>query len=171
MSKYDEIMKLIKEHNCTNVYFDLDGVLADFSKALSDIMLGSGYENIEMNNESKYLSGLALEAKKYMWNKVEGADDFYEKLDLMEEGYEIFKKIKKDYPVKILSAVPKGFPEKATEQKIKWCKKYLGDVDVITVSIQDKNDVVDVSRAILIDDREKNISKWNIAGGIGYLYK
>lgn len=171
MNKFKEIMEIVEDNNCTNIYFDLDGVLADFEKAKDKIMKDSGYEDVEMNNDSKYLNGVALEAKNYMWKMVYSEKDFYGDLEVLEEGYKIFEEMKKNYNVKILSAVPKKFPEKASEQKRRWCKKYLGDVDVLIVANDDKNQVVDVTNALLIDDREKNIEKWIKAGGIGYLYK
>jgi len=171
MTRLEEIKKLIKDNNCEVVYFDLDGVLADFEKSHDVIMAGTPYEGVDTNRQSKYLTGLALEAKNYMWEEVNNHENFYGTLEVLSEGMEIFNEIKKEYNVKILSAVPKCIPEKAKAQKEEWCKRHLGDIEVIVVCRGPKCEKVDVTNSFLIDDREDNIEKWNKAGGIGYLYK
>jgi len=86
-------------------------------------------------------------------------------MEFMPDGRKLWDAIKK-YDPTILSS-PTRHPS-SVEGKKKWLKENLPGVPYI---IESKKEKYAEPGAILIDDREKNIKKWEDAGGIGILYK
>ncbi len=148
------------------IYFDMDGVLADFSKGVLDfcgiVPEGTQDENSEKDN--------------LMWEEIKKIDHFYAKLDLMPGALEMFERIYGEYGDKceILTGIPKerrGI-KYAAEDKKSWVKKFLSDkITVNAVYKADKKNFAKNGGSILIDDLEKNISEWREAGGTGILFK
>jgi len=123
------------------VFCDLDGVLADFN---------DGIYRLFGKNPDELEQGL-------MWSQIRKTDGFFENLEWMEGGKFLWNSIKKYHPI-ILTGCPNG--NWAEEQKLKWCARELGDnIRVITCKTKDK-DKYCIQNSILIDDRDKNKSKW-----------
>lgn len=145
------------------IYFDMDGVLADFKGYL----INHNIPYVPHNTTDKA-------ADAYMWDCIKKVERFYYKLDPMPGALELFKELSKDYGCEILSAIPKphwGLVGTG-EDKRDWVAKYLGeDVPVHIVYREDKKDYVKHRKCILIDDLDKNIKEWNECGGTGILFE
>jgi ribosomal protein S9 len=86
-------------------------------------------------------------------------------MEWMPDGRKLWDAIKK-YDPTILSS-PSNHVS-SVEGKKTWLKKNLPEVSYIIEKHKEKYADKD---SVLIDDREKNIKKWEEAGGIGILYK
>ena len=144
------------------IYFDMDGVLADFDKGIHELCGIIPVPQDERNEEQKTA----------MWNQVRDVGHFYYKLDPIAEGVELFHILYHAFPgqVEILSAQP-SFKRQiftAEQDKRDWCEKYLPD---IPVHITLRRQKVEYAKGnILIDDFPDNIVRWESAGGIGILF-
>ena len=137
------------------LYVDLDSVLTDFLKAVSDLM------------GTKLERGKALPDSRDMWIKINRAGEkFWTGMDWEPGGRDLWEAVKGYHPT-ILSSPTRHPSSKAG--KAQWVRENLGeDVPLILDSHKDKYAEPD---AVLIDDRRKNIDKWEAAGGVGILHK
>lgn len=138
----------------TKIYVDMDSVLTDFEKQLAELLDRPLERGWDFGNDPK------------VWSKISKAgEDFWVSMKWMPDGRELWDAVKK-YDPTILSA-PTRHPSSVSGKK-KWLKENLPGVPYI---IESKKEQYAEKDAILIDDREKNIKKWEDAGGIGILYK
>lgn len=148
------------------IYFDMDGVLADFDGGLRDIC-HIGPVNQEHRTDAE---------DDAMFEAMRKVDHFYAKLNPLPEGKKLFEKVYKIYKDKceILTGIPKerrGIRD-AGEDKKEWVKEHLSaDVKVNVVYRADKKNFCTGKGCILIDDFTANIKAWEKSGGIGILYK
>lgn len=141
------------------IYFDMDGVLADFDNGL----LAHGGELPSVQGEEN------------MWNTIRENEHFFDRLEPMPGAVEMFNTLSARYSGKceLLSAIPK--PSKrvpgARADKTNWAKRFLGSDTVVNLVYRDeKKDYCTGREDILIDDYEKNIAEWENSGGIGILF-
>jgi 5'(3')-deoxyribonucleotidase len=134
------------------IFVDLDGVITNFQKKLSEL-LGHPVKK-EFGDDPKIWAAISRAGKKF-WSEMEW----------MPDGRELWEAIE-IYDPTILSA-PSNHPS-SVEGKKEWLKENLPDVPYIIEQKKEKHAGKD---KILIDDREKNIKKWEEAGGIGILHK
>lgn len=137
------------------LFCDLDAVLVNFNKALTDLM---GYPVTKDMN---------IDRRDDIWAKVdEGGADFWASMGWEPDGRQLWDAVKGRNPT-ILSA-PTRDPSSKVGKK-RWVADNLGsDVPVILDKHKEK---YAKPGDILIDDRQKNISKWEKAGGVGILHK
>jgi len=134
------------------IFCDLDGVLADFEQ---------GVRNRFKKNVDEIKPSL-------MWGVINRSKTFFETLDWMPKGRELWSQIEHYNPI-ILTGVPPGSAT-AAEQKIRWCQRELGpNIQVITCATKDKPKYC-LHSSILIDDRTDNLNAWNKQGGKFVLY-
>lgn len=139
------------------IYLDMDGVICDWDKAVEALGHGPAEEVIRKRGDGFFWAMLANEGETF-WANIEWTPD----------GKELWNYLKKYKPT-ILSAPTKS-PTSRTGKHL-WVKKHLGpDVKLILEDAKDKH-LHAKPNAILIDDRESNISDWKKAGGIGILHK
>lgn len=136
------------------IYVDLDGVLCDFDAQL-DKLLGRHKDN-DVNKD------LGPE----IWKKIEKAGaKYWSTMPWMPDGKELWDGVKKHHPV-ILSSPTRH--ESSIEGKKLWIDKEIPGTPYILEENKEKYAKVG---DILIDDRDKNIEKWEEAGGTGILHK
>ena len=147
------------------IYFDLDGVLADFDRGIDEI---AGFNRDGVNTNSNVNDDA-------MWVAIEKVPNFYNKLELMPGAQKLFDTLYKMYgdSVEILTGIPKpkrNIPT-AAQDKVDWVHRMLSpNIKVNTVYREEKMNFCTGVDCILIDDLQKNISDWEALGGIGILY-
>lgn len=148
------LQRIVANHSgyTRQIYCDVDGVLANFSKFA-----------IEYTGSTKYcFSQLPV--------------DIFSRLDPMPDAHELWDFIKRFDPY-ILTAIPRNVdPEQPTDDKKIWLKKHFGiDPQKVYITYADHKkhfarDGRNKKANILIDDREMNIREWIFCGGIGILH-
>ena len=147
------------------IYFDLDGVLADFDRGVRELC---GMEPVDQSNKNQGDDDRLFEA-------IKNVDHFYNKLELCPGAKEMFQQLDKEYPgaCEILSGIPKprrGI-DTAADDKSEWVRRNLGKhIKVNIVYREEKKNYVTGRDCILIDDYEKNIREWEKGGGTGILF-
>ena len=148
----------------TEIYVDMDGVLADFFNAWGKLM---GVKNWwDINKEFDIEDAL---------QKIRDTDDFWLSLPLTKNAknlLSLIKQVKGEYH--ILSS-PLANDPNSEPHKREWIKKNLSffmPKDVIITHDKAKYAIQsDGTPNILIDDYGVNIAKWDAAGGIGFKHK
>ena len=149
------------------IYFDMDGVLADFKGGVRDLC------GIAPSLQGQtYVDG----SDAYMWEKIRQVDHFYARLKVLPGAIKMFETVVRANPGKcqILTGVPK--PDKgiryASEDKEEWIRRYFSkSIPVNIVLRKDKILFCKGKGSILIDDFSANIKAWEKAGGTGICHK
>ncbi len=152
----------------TKIYFDMDGVLADFDRGVKELC---GLEPLDQNSKNR-----SQTADDHMWEEIKKIDHFYDRLEPMPGAIEMFKTIYARYGdrCEILSGIPKPRRGILTsgEDKTNWVHRLLGEsIKVNIVFREDKYKYCSGADYLLIDDMEKNINEWVEMGGTGILHK
>lgn len=140
---------------------DLDGVLANFDKKISELNGGMACSAVPRGK---------------LWASVAHYNDnvqpFFLSLEKMPDADHLWDFVRSNFiNVFILSAA--GYtPRNGAEQKKEWVAKHFGR-DVVTKVVNGSGDKAAFAtpNTILIDDREKSIIPWVNAGGIGILHR
>lgn len=155
------------KRNVEKIYFDLDGVLADFERGVEEICgLTPPSQNAKHHKPG---------SDDDMWIGIQAAGHFYDMLELMPGAKELFEAVYEKYGdrCEILTGIPKpkrGIPQ-AGDDKVSWTRRMLsGKVKVNIVCREDKVLFSKNPDCILIDDMERNIRDWEAAGGTGILH-
>ena len=144
--------------NIEKIYFDMDGVLADFDRGVSEMF----HTTTEQDDE--------------MWAAIRQVPHFYDRLKPMPGALELFQTVFETYGDRcaILTGIPKekrGIPA-AGADKIAWSHRVLSPaVAVHIVYAEEKKNFCRGPECVLIDDLEKNINAWEESGGTGVLHK
>jgi len=149
------------------IFFDMDGVLADFAKGVRELAGIPGFSDIEKHTK---------EEDDAMWERIRGVEHFYLRLDPLEGAVEMLNKVMAEYPGKceILTGIPKPWRGivSSGEDKIAWMRKYFGgSMPVNIVLSEEKPDYCRGAGSLLIDDMRKNIREWVKAGGTGIRFE
>ncbi len=148
------------------IYFDMDGVLANFDLGVKEIC---GMEAPDQNSKHKN-----PEYDDEMWKRVKQAGHFYDYLELLPGARKLFDYVYNRYGdrCEILSGIPKprrGI-DTAGEDKINWVRRLLSkDIKVNIVFREEKPNYCKGIGCVLIDDYTKNIREWEEMGGTGVL--
>lgn len=137
------------------IYFDLDGVLANFNKRI-ELLTGKPRQLI---------------GKKELWATVNQDDQFFYKLEPMPL-VETVNKLIPYQNIHILTATGNNYSEVAP-QKMQWCIKHLNiqrSKIHIVKSGKDKAHWA-TPDSILVDDTLEVIELWEKASGIGIWWK
>jgi hypothetical protein len=151
------------------VFIDLDGVLAHFSKRYDELFHEIPEENYpnESNNQKKnrYKSNFDLFVKGNNFATLDPMPDFHIAIPFIN-------KISKKYLTYILSSTAKEeYLHELTRQKKEWLKKYDISLYAIFVPGARIKQYYSKPNRILIDDKLQTIHQWNANGGIGIHHK
>lgn len=134
------------------IYVDMDGVTCDFERKIRDY--GKDVNNI---------------TDAELWGLVKIIPNFWEELEWMPYGKEIWDLVKDRNPTILTSPShqDKKQTERAKKGKLIWVERELGtEYPVLFERSKDKK-IHARPNAILIDDLESNILGWREKGGIG----
>lgn len=135
----------------TQLFVDLDGVLADFDT-----------EYFRLFREAPDYGRNTLSSE--VWSRLAAEADFYRRLRPMPDAFVLWRHVEKHDPV-ILTGAPRSIPS-AADQKRGWVAEHLGaEVPVICCPSRDKSRHIGGPGDILIDDWEKYRALWVDAGG------
>jgi 5'(3')-deoxyribonucleotidase len=147
--------------SATEIYVDMDGVLADFFGDWAKLMGVDSFRDIKDVNA-------ALE-------KIKDTKDFWLNLPVTDNAkplLELIKKVKGEYSI---CSSPLPGDKNSEPHKREWIKKHLAFFPPKEIIItHDKAKYAtqpDGTSNILIDDYGVNINAWEAAGGIGFKHK
>jgi 5'(3')-deoxyribonucleotidase len=144
--------KLVVDNTKPTVFFDLDGVLADFDKAAGRIL---GTDNIY---RFEFVYG-----QEEFWRLLNEEPWFFREMEMLPGSNHLVNAVR-HHDVKVLTALPKTNPERVDSQKRAWVRANLGNLPVITCQTHDKPNYC-TPGDVLIDDRAVNKKKWEAKGG------
>ena len=165
LPKVLQYAKLWKPKNSVIIYFDMDGVLADFEEKYNSIM--SKLVPIEQ------FSKLPPEDKDPIKEEL-FTYDFFRTMKPIQKGLDLLKYYQSKYDhVVILSAT--GDTSKAAEieqAKRDWLKEHVGDIPAyFSQEAETKYKTMSLFPSfqthVLVDDRDKSLDPWIAKGGIG----
>ena len=147
--------------SATEIYVDMDGVLADFFGDWAKLMGVDSFRDIKDVNA-------ALQ-------KIKDTDDFWLNLPVTDNAkslLELIKKVKGEYSI---CSSPLPGDKNSEPHKREWIEKNLAFFPpkeiIITHDKAKFATQADGTPNILIDDYGVNIAKWEAAGGIGFKHK
>lgn len=137
------------------IYCDMDGVLTDFEHQWKTF----SKSNLDPDQfKDKY-------GESKFWEMIDSFGlDFWKDMKFMVDGKELWNYIKKYDPIILTSPSHNKVSEVG---KNKWVKDNLGLNKII---FSHSKEEYAAKNRILIDDRESNINKWKLHGGIGILH-
>lgn len=147
------------------VYFDMDGVLADwvdgFNRKFSGVISYDDFNKLSSAERDVY----RLE--------IDSDPDFYRSLKPNRSIVDLINFLLiVGYDVQILTSVGDSHSDLIAEQKMQWVRKHVNDsikVNIVTSS-KDKSLYAKSGDDILIDDREKALRPFADAGGVAIHY-
>ena len=147
----------------TEIYVDMDGVLADFFGEWAKLMKVDHFSKIDKEHKI----GDALQA-------IRDKDDFWLNLPLLPQAKQllsVIKQIKGEYNI---CSSPLADDPNSEPHKREWIKKNLAFFPpkevIITHNKPQYATQQDGTPNILIDDFGKNVSEWEAAGGTAFQY-
>jgi 5'(3')-deoxyribonucleotidase len=158
------ILKEIDEPDTlkTQIYMDLDGVLADLDKAFKKA--SGGYTADTLKDDPQFKGDIKL-AKKRFW-QIASKPEFFFTLSPKPDALVLWQYVNRKFTDPKPVVLTAGQGSSIQQQKIRWVHKHLGPN--VTVLIANKgaekpNHIIEQpnTRHILIDDMKKNIDVWN----------
>ncbi len=137
------------------LFLDVDGCVANFD-LYAEKVFGLHPRKYEEDNGSQRF-----------WVDLKSHEDFFYKLPLMPDAYELYDAVKHLNPT-FLTGCPRG--GWAEEQKLRWRDKYFPGVDMITCESKNKRNHMNPGD-VIVDDWPKYKPLWEEAGGIFILHK
>jgi hypothetical protein len=146
----------IKEENSDiTIFFDMDGTIADF--------IGKALEHNPQWTEDD-LEGQTIPDDKF-WKHIIKIPNFWETLEPIKNGMEMLKYASDNgYNVEILTAHSSN-DHRSIEGKKVWIKKHLSNFNISNIHFEKKKGKHAHSKAILVDDLDKNLKEFKNAGG------
>lgn len=140
------------------LYIDLDGVMADFNKAVLQ-HTGSEYSG------------------KDTWEILENIPNLFYNLEVLPDAYYALNFIERNFiPYEFLTALPLPTKElySAHIDKVRWVQRKLhsdAQVNCVSHRSQKKYFVQNGKQDILVDDMLDNCLEWQEAGGIAIYHR
>jgi hypothetical protein len=137
----------------TTIFFDMDGVLADF---YGGACKQHGRE-VESSPQWDFFNGWGITAEDF-WSPLRN-EQFWSKLRPLPRGIELFKRCVKEFGKDRVGVLSSGQCSGAVEGKRAWLREHLPEfaASATFAAAKEKS----ASRfAVLVDDHEPNIAKW-----------
>jgi len=146
-----------------HLYFDMDGVLANFDKAFLEWYGVSGLSNVEQLINDPDI------AEAY-WNRDVHSNRFFSTLEPVKTGIQLFFDVKElGYNPCIMTSTGGGrYHNEIAIQKIDWlAAQGIRDIPMAFCMNTVGKGAFAQPAAILIDDRQSVLDEWTNRGGIG----
>tara|TARA_R100001443_G_C3353290_1_gene177310 strand:- start:1068 stop:1643 length:576 start_codon:yes stop_codon:yes gene_type:complete len=155
---YNSSMK--KEMKIRQIFLDMDGVLSDFESKITE-MLGSKVWNDDAGHKVYDDHKRELTAK-HMFRLMDPLPDAWKLTDwCLNSGIH----------TEILTAAGTVNREIVVRDKIEWIREHINPYWTVIPTFKGSQKAAFAhKKAVLIDDRDKNIELWIEAGGIGILH-
>jgi 5'(3')-deoxyribonucleotidase len=154
-----------------NIFLDMDGVIADWPSAVSDIFRVDRKIAYEYNYpagdnriEMEHVLGIS---KSEMWAAIEAKNDFWETIPEYDYAKELVKMLKSRGDLYICTS--HGTSHSAPSGKMKWLSRNKYKFGKNVCIIPNKHLLAN-DRSILIDDTPKQYNKFLLSGGYGILF-
>ena len=152
--------------NVKKIYFDMDGVLADFDRGVRELC----------GMKPKPQGHRASAEDQVMWDAIREVGHFYDKLEFMPGAKEMFDTVYGRFGdrCEILTGIPKPGRGITTsgEDKTSWVRRLLSqDIVVNIVFKEQKPEYCTGKDCILIDDLDKNSQAGERDGGTGIRHR
>lgn len=162
-----EDVDVVTKIKLPDIYLDMDETIVDWISGANKALKDAGYPPYQDPYWNKYSEE---DAENIRWGVINNTPNFWENLNFMPDGKQIWNFVKK-YKPKILSACGSRAGSICREGKKRWLAKHLGmnnlsDVHLVTRSEKKKYAVVSGRPTVLIDDYLKNCTEYKAAGGI-----
>lgn len=156
------------------VYFDMDGVLVNFSAMCPN--------DTNLNHPSETLSDEKRAAKKLFWQNIEKQPNFWRDIPMMANIEYLLTTAADIGEIFVLSKVPgaekfiggQNYVDFVAGEKRKWIAKHMNkffDAKHIIICDGPKGKLIRPNKTdVLIDDRQENINEWESVGGRGILF-
>ncbi len=148
------------------IYFDMDGVLADFDRGIRELC-GLTPRSQELVDEQR---------DNEMWAAVRRVGHFYDKLEPLPGAVALFRAVWDRWGdrCEILTGIPK--PKRgiltAGDDKRSWASRLLSpELRVNVVFKEEKKNYCTGPGCVLIDDYSANVAAWRRAGGTAILHE
>ena len=132
----------------TELFLDLDGVLADFD-AGAQALLGMTPAEFEERH-----------GKREFWRRIANAPNFYGTLPQMPDARRLFDAVEHLKPT-ILTGLPLG--NWAAPQKVQWAAEHFPGAPIITCMARDKHQHMKAGD-VLVDDRDNHRAAYEREG-------
>lgn len=137
-----------------HIFCDFDGVLVDFERGF-EMFYGKRHDSVP---------------EFVMWKIIKNNMAHWEQLPAMPGALQLWAYISR-YDPTILTGCPTSGKQQAIDGKTIWKDRELGaHVPIIADLSRHKPKYMKAPGDILIDDMEKNITRWVEAGGVGILH-
>lgn len=145
------------------VYFDMDGVLADWVH---------GFEALFPQLPYREYNALSKKEQDVYREEIDGKGHFYRQLRPFKEVVKAMLELKVlGYQVEILSSVGQLYPERVIEQKRAWLKEHVeSDIVANFVNKSAHKARYAHANALLLDDRAKSVDPFLKAGGKSIIF-
>ena len=141
------------------LFIDMDGVLADFESGLSEVL---GHKVRLSDVKDVYNDRKREVTSKHLFRRLKPLPDAWKLVDwALNSGIH----------TEILTAAGTVNRELVVRDKIEWIREHINPYWTIIPTFKGSQKAAFAhSKAVLIDDRPKNIECWVEAGGIGILH-
>lgn len=160
------------------IFFDMDGVLADFDRGTIDLPPVS----VDLNVQTKQMDDAARAAKRERWRCIEQMSNFWRDLPVVAGIDELLRAAASRGELFVLTKVPgaknfvggDAYVDFIDREKRAWIARhmaqYFDDAHVIVARGAKEELIHPTSNDLLIDDRAGNIADWCAAGGRGIVF-
>lgn len=160
-----------------NIYFDMDGVLADFDQAVLRAQLPGN-----LNKSSRYISLDDQAQKRARWRAIESDRNFWANIPVMDGIFALLDAASKCGEIFVLTSAPgaknfaggTAYVDFVEAQKRAWIARHMSmcfdDAHVIVTRIAKEKRVQPTQNDVLIDDRVENVADWIASGGRGIVF-
>lgn len=150
----EQMTKMVKH---PRIYLDLDGVLADFDAEAEKLFGMNPRKYEEHHGTGKF------------WSMLDSQPNFYRNLPLMHDAKELVEGVTKYAVPTVLTGAPSSNFDVVSQHKREWVAEQFPDLDVIVCFSRHKSRYCGTGD-ILIDDWNKYMHLWQLAGGTFILH-